>query len=224
MNENHDAKTCIGCDGGPCRELGAAPLPKHCPLKGRENLAIRAKELYLGDAETKRMYVGAALVEKRSYEKVRGRTMAIRPRIEELVDYARTIGADRIGIAYCIGLANEASLISGYLSKNGLDVQAVKCHCGHFDKCDLGVPKEGKIGDPEKFESACNPILQAMLLNELKTGLNVIVGLCIGHDVLFTEHSKAPVTTLVVKDRVTGHNPLAAVHSAYHRPFDQITL
>ena len=31
----------------------------------------------------------------------------------------------------------------------------------------------------------CNPILQAKLLNKAKTDLNVVVGLCVGHDSLF---------------------------------------
>ena len=38
------------------------------------------------------------------------------------------------------------------------------------------------------------------------------LGLCVGHDMLFNKHSKAPVTTLVVKDRVTGHNPVAVLY------------
>ena len=42
--------------------------------------------------------------------------------------------------------------------------------------------------------------------------MNIIVGLCVGHDMLFARHSEAPVTTLVVKDRVTGHNPVAALY------------
>jgi uncharacterized metal-binding protein len=42
--------------------------------------------------------------------------------------------------------------------------------------------------------------------------MNVIVGLCVGHDMLFSKHSRAPVTTLVVKDRVTGHNPAAVLY------------
>ena len=41
---------------------------------------------------------------------------------------------------------------------------------------------------------------------------SVVVGLCVGHDVLFGRHSEAPVTTLVVKDRVTGHNPVATLY------------
>jgi uncharacterized metal-binding protein len=42
--------------------------------------------------------------------------------------------------------------------------------------------------------------------------MNIIVGLCVGHDMLFAKYSSAPVTTLVVKDRVTGHNPAAVLY------------
>lgn len=31
-----------------------------------------------------------------------------------------------------------------------------------------------------------------------------------------TKHSQAPVTTLVVKDRVLAHNPAGALYSAYY--------
>jgi uncharacterized metal-binding protein len=56
--------------------------------------------------------------------------------------------------------------------------------------------------------------LQAKLLNEQKTDLNVIVGLCVGHDSLFIKYSDAPVTTLITKDRVLGHNPAAALYTS----------
>ncbi|HHE07716.1 MAG TPA: DUF1847 domain-containing protein, partial [Chlorobaculum parvum] len=67
---------------------------------------------------------------------------------------------------------------------------------------------------PGTHESLCNPVLQARLMNEHGTGLNVIIGLCVGHDSLFTKHSDAPVTTLIVKDRVLGHNPAAALYTS----------
>jgi uncharacterized metal-binding protein len=57
--------------------------------------------------------------------------------------------------------------------------------------------------------------MQAEMLNRAGTELNLIVGLCIGHDILFTQHSDAPVSTLVVKDRMSGHNPIAPLYSAY---------
>lgn len=57
----------------------------------------------------------------------------------------------------------------------------------------------------------CNPILQARLLNQA----NVVIGLCMGHDSLFYRYSEAYVTTLVTKDRVTGHNPAAALYTSH---------
>jgi uncharacterized metal-binding protein len=35
----------------------------------------------------------------------------------------------------------------------------------------------------------------------------------VGHDILFSKYSDAPVTTLVVKDRVTGHNPVSVLYN-----------
>jgi hypothetical protein len=37
------------------------------------------------------------------------------------------------------------------------------------------------------------------------------MGLCIGHDSLFFKHAKGLTTVLVAKDRVLGHNPVAAL-------------
>jgi uncharacterized metal-binding protein len=37
------------------------------------------------------------------------------------------------------------------------------------------------------------------------------LGLCIGHDLLLQEYCDAPVTTLVVKDRVYDHHSVLAL-------------
>jgi uncharacterized metal-binding protein len=83
---------------------------------------------------------------------------------------------------------------------------------GSLDKSEVGIPDELKI-QKGCHEALCNPILQARILNERGTDLNVIVGLCVGHDSLFIKHSKALVTTLVTKDRVLAHNPAAALYT-----------
>ena len=54
----------------------------------------------------------------------------------------------------------------------------------------------------------CNPIAQAELMNEANTELNVVLGLCVGHDTLFIRHSKAPVTIIAAKDHVYNNAPL----------------
>lgn len=53
-----------------------------------------------------------------------------------------------------------------------------------IDKTEIGIPNELKL-QKDCFEGICNPVLQAKVLNEAKTDLNVINGLCVGHDSLF---------------------------------------
>ena len=95
--------------------------------------------------------------------------------------------------------------------------RSVICSCGGTDKEEVGIPAEYKIRSPENFEATCNPLLQAELLNQAETAFNVLVGLCVGHDMLFTKHSTAPVTTLIVKDRFNGHNPIISLYTRYHK-------
>jgi len=132
------------------------------------------------------------------------------PRIKELAFFAKEMGYKRLGVAFCIGLADEAERIVRYLSRY-FEVHSVVCkNCG-IEKERFGLPEL-----PGGSEAMCNPIGQAKVLAREKTELNIIVGLCVGHDVLFTKHSEAPVTTLIVKDRVLAHNPAAALFSHYH--------
>jgi len=126
--------------------------------------------------------------------------MAVRPRIKELIEFSKLLKIRKIGIAFCAGLRDEAARLTAILEDQG-----------------LGIAEQDKIRGPEKFEAGCNPLLQAELLNNAETEVNVIVGLCLGHDMLFTMNSKAPVTTLIVKDRLLGHNPVMGLYSAYHK-------
>lgn len=141
-------------------------------------------------------------------------------RLVEIVKFCRKMGYRSIGIAFCIGMSEEARRLGEILGKH-FKVSAVSCKNGAIDKKDLG---NVYLRDAP-FEPACNPIGQAELLNREKTDINLIVGLCIGHDIIFTEHSAAPVTTFIVKDRVLGHNPAAALSSGYYRKkIDQMRL
>ncbi|RME36546.1 MAG: DUF1847 domain-containing protein, partial [Deltaproteobacteria bacterium] len=117
----------------------------------------------------------------------------------------------RIGIATCIGLLEETRRLSDILAAQGLEPVSVCCKAGSIDKLALDLKEEDKVR-PGTFEPACNPIAQAKILNDEKTDMNIIMGLCVGHDMLFSKYSEAPVTTLVVKDRVTGHNPVSVLY------------
>jgi uncharacterized metal-binding protein len=200
----------------PKDEINEDILPKFCPMKTNEN-AIKAATDRYGQEDVRKMYVPATVTEKEAYEWIRGARMAVRPRVKELVEFSKLIDARTIGIAFCAGLRDEALRVTKVLEKSGFAVASILCKCGGVDKTGLGVSKEYKIGLASEFEAGCNPVLQAQILNEARTDINVIVGLCIGHDMLFTANSKAPVTTLIVKDRLLGHNPVIALYSDYHK-------
>jgi len=88
---------------------------------------------------------------------------------------------------------------------------SVMCKAGGVPKEKIGIQENEKIHIGE-FESMCNPIFQAFVVDDADTDFNVLLGLCVGHDSLFLKYAKAPSTVLAVKDRVMGHNPLAAIY------------
>ena len=195
-------------------------LPDFCPMKNFKGLIQNVKQKYDAE-EIKSFFANAALIEKEAYNekaaREQGKIIPVRPRVREIAEFAKKIGAKKIGMAFCSGLVDEASRAQAILEGHDLDVVSVICSCGGIDKEEVGIPAEYKIRSPENFEATCNPLLQAELLNQAGTAFNVLVGLCVGHDMLFTKHSTAPVTTLIVKDRFTGHNPIISLYTRYHR-------
>jgi len=142
----------------------------------------------------------------------------IKPRIEEIVELAGRMKYKCLGLAFCAGLVNEAKIVGKVLESKGFAVVSAICKVGRVPKETIGIREEEKIAIG-KFETMCNPVLQAMILNEAKTELNILLGLCVGHDSVFIRYGEAPCTVLAVKDRVLGHNPLAAVYcyDSYYR-------
>jgi uncharacterized metal-binding protein len=128
-------------------------------------------------------------------------------RLAELVYFCLGMRYRTLGLAYCLDLQEPARILSGVL-RRFFEVVPVCCKVG-------GVPQESASG-AEGGAVACNPVGQAALLNRAGTDLNVIVGLCIGADTVFTRHSEAPVTTLFVKDRSLANNPIGALYSEYY--------
>lgn len=195
-------------------------LPSYCPIKNYKELIEDVKLKYRSE-DIHKYFQCSALIEKECYDeraaREEGRIVPQRPRIREIAEYAKKIGAGKIGLAFCSGLHDEGIRANEIFESHGLEVVSAMCSCGAIDKTDVGLPKEFKIRSPENFEASCNPLMQAELLNRAKTTFNVLVGLCVGHDMLFTKYSEAPVTTLIVKDRLTGHNPVITLYSRYHK-------
>jgi uncharacterized metal-binding protein len=157
------------------------------------------------DQQVARLHKAATAIEGRHYCR--------EPRIREIILLAKELGLRKLGLAFCVGLASEAETIADILSRE-FEVVSVCCKVCGIPKKTLGLEQI----DPDKqHETTCNPIGQATLLNEAGTELNIVCGLCVGHDALFSIASNAPVTTLIVKDRVLAHNPIGAVYSQYIR-------
>jgi uncharacterized metal-binding protein len=161
------------------------------------------EEVALPEGDDARVHRAASEVEAEGYLKL--------TRLEEIILFAEKLGCQRIGVAFCVGLADEAVVVCDILARR-FDVTAViMCKVGGADKAELGLPQIR----PDGFEAICNPSEQARVLNEAATDLNIVLGLCVGHDSTLYKASDAPVTTLAVKDRVLAHNPLAAVYCQY---------
>jgi uncharacterized metal-binding protein len=122
-------------------------------------------------------------------------------RVEEIKNYARISGIKRIGIANCLALQKEANKLKQAL-EGEFEVIAIDCKIGKIPSAEL-------LNNQSKGFS-CNPAGQADYLSQNNTELNISFGLCMGHDIIFMQKSKAPVTTLIVKDRQYKHNPYEA--------------
>lgn len=165
--------------------------------------ADRHRALY-DDPEIQELHRAATAIEGRHY------LQAVR--LEEMILFGREIGAERVGLVFCVGLSEEARAVDEILSRH-FDIVSVCCKVCGIDKAGLDLEQI----DADRRESICNSAGQAELLNDAGTNLNVICGLCVGHDAVFSMRSIAPVTTLIAKDRVLAHNPAGAVYCRYLR-------
>ncbi len=198
----------------------AGKAPPFCPTANREEVLKKALE-ELKKPEILEFARQASIQEGVGYadrELGYARTRPVKPRIMEIVEFAGKMKYKKIGLVFCGGLRREARVVENLLAAHGFTVVSGLCKMGRVPKETLGVRDDEKVRIG-CFEAMCNPIAQAYLMNEEKTEFNVMMGLCVGHDSLFLKYVQAPTTVFVVKDRLLGHNPLAAIYTidGYYR-------
>lgn len=137
-----------------------------------------------------------------------------RPRIEEAVHFVKHLKLTKVGFAACTAFENEMRILTNLFMQEDVHVICANCPIGGVSAEERGFPELA-----DYVNSKCNPIAQAEILNRERTELNFIIGLCLGHDILFTRYSTAPVSTLIVKDRMTGNNPAAALYGHHARRY-----
>lgn len=178
---------------------------RKCYLEGQNCTRISptdVKEAYTG--ERLEIMKSAACTEARFYGNL--------TRLEETAEFCKLMGYKKLGMAFCVGLSQEAELIEAYFAKS-FEVYSACCKVCGVAKEELGL-EQIKAG---ARETMCNPVMQAKILADKGVELCISVGLCVGHDSLFSGACTVPVTCLVAKDRVLAHNPLGAVYSRYWR-------
>ncbi len=200
---------------GEIPDLDSAP--NFCPMRVMPDVLEKVKSEYQRP-EVAEFARQASIQEFECYEHTPDGMRTKNPRILELIQFSRKNGYKKLGVAFCGGLAKEAQMLTDVLENKGFEVVSVCCKVGAVPKESIGLKPEEKIGGPENYESMCNPIAQAELLNAQNVDLAVLLGLCMGHDTLFIKYCRVPMTVIAVKDRVTGHNPLAALYlsSSYY--------
>ena len=214
---------CARCKLEPSIQRCRTPqgkAPKFCPTEYKSELTSKAAAEYSKDdiyefarqasIQESECYADREL----GYDKVR----TTKPRIVEIIEFAQKMNYKRLGLAFCAGLRKEAAVVEKLLCNHGFEVVSAICKAGCQEKAAIGITDEQKVA-PGKPESMCNPVLQAMILNDANTEFNILVGLCVGHDSLFFKYADAMTTVFVAKDRVLGHNPLAAIYNidSYYR-------
>lgn len=199
--------TCSDCAVLACRSRDESKYPSFCLTEHvDEKLLNDVVEIYKEDEEQGNIARVSAGIEGEFYGKL--------TRVEETIEFIKRMGYKKIGIASCVGLMNETRIFAKILKANKIRYYTVGCKIGAVDKTEIGVPNEKKLNRGCGHESMCNPIMQAKVLAAQGTDFNIVIGLCVGHDTLFLKNTEAPTTVMIVKDRVLGHNPVAALYTA----------
>jgi len=195
------AFSCADCTRVACVRGGE--FPNECPTVTEAATVAAAVEHAANDPYACKVMAAAQTTP-------RDQNGSPRNRIDEIAHFCKEMEFSTVGVAFCIALVKEARVLCQLLSEAGLVVVPVSCKVGGVSPSKLGV-------DADTFKGvSCNPVAQAAILNRRNTNINIAVGLCLGHDMLFARHSSSPVTTLVVKDRFLGHNTVQALRSSRH--------
>jgi uncharacterized metal-binding protein len=127
-------------------------------------------------------------------------------RLDEIIEYATRVKYKRLGVAYCYGMEQHVRILESMLIERGFTVAAVSCSVGGLKQSE--VNSESCI-----HKVSCNPLGQAQQLNSENVGLTLIVGICMGHDILLNRNLNMDFTTYVVKDRLHNHSPLKGLRA-----------
>lgn len=180
---------CTTCDDKVCRKQQTS-----CDRESFEKAEVIGR--YKEAANSEIVKAAAELVDS-------GRAGTL-SRIEEIIEFAKRMNYQKLGLAYCYGMEKYAKAIETLLTDEWFDVSAVSCSVGGL--------KQSEVNEASCIHKvSCNPLGQAEQLNAEKVDLTLVVGICLGHDILLNRTLIMDFTTLVVKDRKNNHAPLLGI-------------
>ncbi|MDA8124587.1 MAG: DUF1847 domain-containing protein [Deltaproteobacteria bacterium] len=200
MAKDKNSIMCGSCTKFECKINYPEGIPAWCAATSFRAALESTKQEY-ATPNNLEIYRAAAKVIQSDYGKW--------TRIKEAIEFAKELKLEKIGLASCVALLSELGLVAKLFTGAGFEVVSSACQIGKVSPEERGVA----FDSTDHRGLTCNPIAQAEICNQAGTQLNFLLGLCLGHDILFTRRSQAPVSTLIVKDRVTGHNPAAALYA-----------
>ena len=125
-------------------------------------------------------------------------------RLQEIIEFIKLMNYKKIGLAYCYGMEKDAKTLKDIFKDEGISLTTVSCTVGgmaqnivNSSSCNLNV--------------SCNPLGQAKQLIAENVDFVILMGICLGHDIILQKNLNMDFTTFVVKDRVHNHRPLTAI-------------
>ena len=139
--------TCAYCQKHSCLKRDLENAPSNCPtINNNFEEIVKQYE----EAENYKIANASAKITMDKY--------GDKTRIMEIIDFAKEMKYKKIGLAFCVGLANEAFVTTKILKEHGFDVESIICKVGSVDRNLIGIEN---CNVP-----MCNPIAQAEFLNE----------------------------------------------------------
>ncbi|MDY6863874.1 MAG: DUF1847 domain-containing protein, partial [Thermodesulfobacteriota bacterium] len=168
-------------------------IPDKCPImqNGKE-IFEKAVDIYKGNDFARNVC--------NAHSKLLGRGSSKWPRVEHIREFCLHMHIKKVGLACCSAFLKEGKVVKHYFKEREIESNIVCCKVGAVTLKDINIDRD--IGYEYYL---CNPIAQSHILNYHKTELNILMGLCTPHDMLFTWHSRAPVTTLFTKEYISNH-------------------
>ncbi len=182
---------CTTCDDRICRRQQTS-----CERESFDNTEVIAE--YQETSNSVIVKAAAELVDS-------GRAGSL-SRIQEIIEFSKLMNYQKLGIAYCYGMEQQAKAIETLLTAERFNVSAVSCSVGGL--------KQSEVNAASCIHKvSCNPLGQAEQLNTENVDLTLVVGICMGHDIILNRTLNMDFTTLVVKDRKNNHAPLLGIIS-----------